>query len=555
MLFFNQSKRIRADQENTLAECIEFVESALSRIGTDKRLLLKTLILAEESAAQIIKHSDEGAYISVKIKKLFGDAQITISAPGQDYDPFSRSDTSWDSVADMENEQASDAARAILLKAQGEKLKFSSKHGRNSVRIISGQSEKSQLIITFAALILGLLFGILMSAVFPKSVSSGLSTYVLVPIRTMFMNALKIIIAPVVFFSIVSCISQFKDITELGRIGAKTMGMYLFTTIIAVLLAFGVTMLFHPGTPGFALQLSGSIQEVKVDTNAGGSLLDAIVNIIPSNFLQPFLESNTLQLIFLAVLCGLAVGMIGEYSSVVQNLFDSLNSLFLTITAIITRFIPVAVFCSVALILVETGTNALLSVLSMVGTQLFTIFCMFCVYGVLVLIMGHLNPLTFFKKNREGMLTSFTLSSSSAAMPTNMKTCTEKLGISPKVSNFSIPLGATINMDGSCIFLMVSGLFLARAYNVNIPGEMITAMMVAVILLSLGAPGVPGSALVCLGIVLECLNVPMEAIGLVIGVTPFLDMFDTMSNTTGDVATALIVAKSEGLVDLKKYNS
>lgn len=555
MLIYKQSKRIRADQENALAECIEFIENALKRIGTDKTLLLKTLLLAEDSAAQIIKYADEGASVTVRIKKVLGDAQIVISAPGRQFDPFKRSDASWVSVADMDSEEAADAARAILLKAQGEKLKFSSKAGRNSVRIISGQSERSQLILTFAALILGLLFGVLMTAVLPESVSSGLSTYVLVPIRTMFMNALKIIIAPVVFFSIVTCISQFKDISELGRIGVKTMGMYLFTTVIAVFLALGVSMLFQPGTPGFALQLSGTLQEVQMDTKVDASLLNTIVNIVPSNFLRPFLESNTLQLIFLAVICGLAVGMIGEYSSVLQNFFDALNSLFLTITTLISRFIPLAVFCSVSLILVETGTGSLLSVLSMAGTHLFTILCMFCVYGVLVLTLGRSNPLTFFRKNRNGMLTSFTLSSSSAAMPTNMKTCTEKMGISPKVANFSIPLGATVNMDGTCIFLMVSGSFLARAYGVNLQGEMIATMIITVILLSLGAPGVPGSALVCLSVVLNGLNVPVEAIGLIIGIAPFLDMFDTMSNTTGDVAAALIVARSEGLVDLKKYNS
>ncbi len=165
-----------------------------------------------------------------------------------------------------------------------------------------------------------------------------------------------------------------------------------------------------------------------------------------------------------------------------------------------------------------------------------------------------MNPIIFFKKNREGMLTSLTLSSSSAAMPANIQTCTNKLGISPLVCSFSIPLGATINMDGTCIFLTITGLFLARAYGVAVPGAAIVSLAITIILLSLGCPGVPGAAAVCLGIVLADLGVPIEASGLVMGVIPFLDMVITMSNTTGDVAASLIVARSEGLVDLEIFN-
>ena len=558
MFFYNQTGKFKADQENVLASCMEFIEDALKKIGTDKKLMLKTLLLAEESAVQIIEHADEGAFVSVQVKKVLGDAQVSISSLGKEYDPFYHSEISesgFSNLEEVEASEASEAARAILLKAQGEKLKFSNRRGRNSVRILSGQSEKSQLIYTFAALFMGLLFGLFMSEVLPEHVSSGLGTYVLTPVKTMFMNALRIIIAPVVFFSIVSCISQFKDIAELGRIGAKVMGMYIFTTVIAVFLSMGLALLFHPGEYGFALNLSETVKNVEMDTNIDTSLLNTIVNIVPSNFVEPFLKSDTLQLIFLAVICGVAVGMIGEYTAVLQNLFDALNSLFLTITTLISRFIPAAVFCSVALIMVETGSGSFLSVLFMVGTQIIAVFCMVVVYGILVLVMGHLNPFMFFRKIREGMLTSFTLCSSSAAMPTNMRICTEKLGISPKISNFSIPLGATVNMDGTCIFLVTSGLFLARAYGVEIQSGMLTTLIITIILLSFGCPGVPGGALVCLGIVLECLDVPVESIGLVIGISAFLDMFDTMSNTTGDMAAALIVAKSEGMIDLSRYKS
>ena len=398
MLFYDQTKKVSKEQENVLADIMEFIENSLITLHTDRKLLLKTLLLAEESALQLIEHADDGAMVSVQVKKILGDAQIIISAPGREYDPFYNPDVSG-SYDDLEEEEVSEAARAILLKAQGENLKFSSRKGKNSVRILSGQSEKSQLIYTFAALIMGILFGTIMGEFLPETLISGLSTYVLVPVKTMFMNALKIIIAPVVFFSIVSCIAQFKDISELGRIGIKVMGMYLITTVIAVFLSMGLTLLLRPGEFGFALDLSGAVQNIEVDTNVETSLINTIVNIVPSNFIKPFLESDTLQLIFLAVLCGVAVGMIGDYSAVLQNLFDACNSLFLTITTIISRFIPVAIFCSIVLIMVETGSSSLLYVLSMAGTQIIAILCMLAVYGILVLFLGRLNPFTFFKHN------------------------------------------------------------------------------------------------------------------------------------------------------------
>ena len=183
------------------------------------------------------------------------------------------------------------------------------------------------LIQTSAALLLGVLCGLLMKFVFPDVLSDGLKTYLLDPIRIMFMNALKIVIGPVIFFSIVSCITQFKDLSELGRIGAKVMAVYMITTVISVLLAFGIFSVFKPGSFGFALSFGGNMEAVSLDLNMDTSLLHMIINIVPSNFLSPFLESDTLQIIFLAVLCGAAVGLIGEHTATLQEFFDSCNSL------------------------------------------------------------------------------------------------------------------------------------------------------------------------------------------------------------------------------------
>ena len=544
------TKTVSSANPDYLSEAMEFITDSLKQMKIVKKRLVRAELLAEEVIVAFVNHGEQPE-LSLSVRKKMGDICVEISAPGQKLDP---GEDATHVSEDMSGSEQEKAIRSIILMAHGEKLKYSHKDGVNNVAIAAGKAERSALIATLIALVLGLGVGFFASLVLPEKVTEGMCTYALDPVKTMFMNALKIIVGPVVFFSIVTCLSQFKDLKELGRIGAKVMGMYLLTTVIAAVIALVFSFLFEPGSWGAGLGKIAS-DAVNVDTNVDSGLLNTIINIVPDNFIRPFLESDTLQLIFLAVICGIAVGAIGKYSEMLSRLLDACNQLFLTITTMISRFIPLAVFCSIALLVIDLGSETLLSVLSMTGTFLVAVACMMLVYGILVMVLGRLNPITFYKKAREGMLTSFALSSSSAAMPTNMRICTEKLGISQKLASFSIPLGATVNMDGATISLIVSALFLARMYGVSISGTALVSMAITVIMLSLGAPGVPGSGLVCLGIVLENIGVPIEAMGLVIAINPFIDMFATMNNTTGDVAVSTIVAKSEGLLDKGIYKS
>lgn len=549
--FINRKMIIPADSKELISEAVAFIEDALNEAGTDRRLALRAMLTAEEALARFAAYAEEGGSVTVRVKRFLGDAVIEISSKGEEVDIASAGDT--DDFSGMEDEEAERAIRSIILGAMSDTLKYSYKGGVNRMRIMTGRTGRTMLRYTVIALAAGLILGVMLRFAAPDAFADGMCSWLFSPVKTMFMNALKIVIAPVVFFSIVTCIAQFKNIAELGRIGAKVMGMYLMTTVIAILISMGMSLLLHPGKIGFAVGMSTGVAAAGISTDVDTSLLHTIINIVPSNFIQPFLESDTIQIIFLAVLVGIAVGMLGEYTPVLQEFFSACNSLFLTVTTMISRFIPVAVFCSVVLMMVQMQAESFVAILGMAGTYLICILCMLVTYGILILVLGRLNPLVFYMKNREGMLTSFSLSSSSAAMPTNMRTCTDKLGVSPKVCSFSIPLGATVNMDGMCVLLTVAGLFMARAYGVQVHGSMYVSLLLTIVLLSLGAPGVPGSGLVCLGVVLGSLGVPVDAIGLIIGIYPFFDMCNTISNTTGDVAAAAIVASSEGLLDRSIY--
>ena len=290
------------------------------------------------------------------------------------------------------------------------------------------------------------------------------------PIKTMFLNALKMVVVPVVFFSILSCVSQFTNLSDFGKTGGKVMGFYMFTTVIAIAVGAGAFLLLQPGSGGGVQAALQAAQPVAGAEEVNISILDTIVNIVPSNIVQPFLDADMLQIIFIAILCGVAVGMIGDYSRPLKDFFEGCNTLFLKVTTIIVGFIPVAVFCSICSLVMLTGGDTLVSLLYFMAAVLLGMAAMMTVYCLLILVVGRLNPLTFLRKYAPGMLTSFSLGSSNAAMPYNMQLCRNALGISPKVYSFSIPLGATVNMDGSCVYLVVGALFLAQLYGVSLTG-------------------------------------------------------------------------------------
>ena len=238
----------------------------------------------------------------------------------------------------------------------------------------------------------------------------------------------------------------------------------------------------------------------------------------------------------------------------VKSLFETFNELFLKITTLIINFMPLAVFCSICSMMLSVGFSTILSVLGMLATFLVGLLCMMCVYCIILAVVGRINPLCFVKKYAPSMLQVFSMGSSNAAIPVNMQAC-DNMGVDKKVYCLSLPLGATLNMDGHCVYMAVFTLALAKTYGVTITGSALTAIIISIIVLSMGAPGIPGSGLICLSTLLTQVGVPIEAVGLVMGIDSFVGMFRCMSNSAGDVAVSILVAKLENMLDMGKYNN
>ena len=547
--------RFPVDKDGVI-DAVQFIDDFLTAAGIKRKEFIRARLVAEEAITALASNADEGSNIHVHVRSFLGTVTMNISSHGKQFNPIHHMNVGdeLDSNDDDIDSTTQDTMRGIILNAMSEGLKYSHKDGINRLSMTAVKSRHRFLFATLGSMLVAILAGILLSNFAGSTFNDGLNEYVLTPVKTMYMNALKMCVAPVVFFSIIACVVQFTDLSELGRIGGKVFASYLLTTVLAVGVGLGIYFLFQPGDAGIAagtIADASSITSQKMDV----SLLGTLISVVPNNVIQPFLDSNMLQLIFMAILGGIAVGLIGKHSQILRDILMACNDLFLKITTLIIRVMPIAVFCSICSMILSLGLNTMVSVLGMLGVFLLGLLCMMVVYCLLMMSLGHISPIPFLKKYVPTMLQVLSMASSNASIPLNMDACKTKLGISSRVYSLSIPLGATINMDGTCIHLAIFSLALAKVYGVEISGAAILSLIVSIIVLSMGAPGIPGSGLICLSVLLTQIGVPVEAIGIVMGIDSLAGMFRTASNCLGDVAVTTIVAKSEGLLDMEMYKA
>ena len=547
-------KTFSADQKG-VGDLVAFTGETLEGWKVEDKNLKKALHCAEEAAGSLIDYipeDGEDCQITAVYRKRLGTIGIELIAPGREYSPA-------DNMASARIEMDAEAdtlktIRNLMLLSMASDLKYKNRDGKNHIRMILSQARHAFLFMTLGAMILAIIIGLIISNALPADVCTMLNSNIFEPVKTLYMNTLKMVVAPVVFFSIISCIIQFSDLSALGRIGAKVFGLYLITTVIASFVGVGMFYLFQPGNIAMAEHAEAGVSAITSQASSV-SVADTIMGIIPTNIVDPFLKSNMLQLIFMAILFGIATAMLGKYVSSVKELLKELNDLFLRVTTMIIKVMPIAVFCSIMSMMLTMGVESLISVLGIVGTFIVGLICMMIVYCLLMVVVGRMNPLPFLRKYAPVMIQVFSMASSNASIPVNMEACDKKLGIDRKIFSLSIPLGATVNMDGTCVHMAVFALALAKIYGVELSVGAIASMIFSIIVLSVGAPGIPGSGLICLSVLLTQIGVPVEALGLVMGIDSFIGMFRSMSNCLGDVAVSTVVAKSEGLLNQEVYRS
>ena len=387
------------------------------------------------------------------------------------------------------------------------------------------------------------------SGSFAANLSAWLVNSVFDVVGSIFVASLKLLVVPLVFVSLVCGSSAMGLNARMGQMAAKTLGLYMITTAIAVALALGLANLINPGT---GIQLAADISFTPAEAP---SVKEVLINIFPTNPVKAMVEGNMLQIIVFSILMGVAVTHSGEPGKKTLELFHSFNEVIMTMVTFLMHLAPYGVFCLLAKIFSELGLGAVLDLAKYFFSVLFVLLLHgMLVYSFLLKAFTGLNPLTFLKNVRPAMLFGFSTASSNATMPVTMNVAEKRLGIDNSIASFTVPLGATINMDGTAIMQGVATVFISQAYGIDISMGGYMAIIATATLASVGTAGVPGVGLITLSMVLQQVGLPVEGIALIIGVDRLLDMVRTAVNVTGDCMVTTVIAKGEGLIDTKIYN-
>jgi Na+/H+-dicarboxylate symporter len=414
----------------------------------------------------------------------------------------------------------------------------------------------------FIGMIAGILIGAFLQFIFDDSgdlrfsiLGTEVSTYSILvdgifsTLGQIFIASLKMLVVPLVLVSLICGTSSLTDPSKLGRLGAKSVGLYILTTGIAITLAIVAAIAIAPGE---GLNLT---TETDFAAKQAPSLSQVIVNMFPSNPINSLAQGNMLQIIVFAVLFGLAMAMTGDAGKRIAAFFEDVNVVIMRLVTIIMNLAPYGVFVLMAKLFSTIGLDTISSLAKYFVLVLVVLAIHGLVtYSVLLKLFTGLSPIILLKKMRDAAIFAFSTSSSSATLPVTMETARHKLGVGNNVSSFTLPLGATINMDGTAIMQGVATVFIAQVYAVDLSlGDYVMVVLTAT-LASVGTAGVPGVGLIMLAMVLQQVNLPVEGIGLIIGVDRLLDMTRTAVNITGDCTVSCIVAKSEGDLDEAIYN-
>ena len=534
---------------------VDYVREKLTKKKIASRLITRALLSVEELLAVMIDHQkNPGGSVSISVVTALGSTEVRVTSWGSPFDSAEIRNAGAFRLDDDGDEMEKAALDSLYERVMGDSLSIHNRHGLNLAVLTVYRSKYRQLIVTLIALALGLLLGAVMKQFLPAGICDSVSENVLAPVSTMFLNALKTIVAPLVLFSIASSIADFGDLMMLGRMVGKIIVGYMLTSLVAILVGIMIWHVFPIGNMALQRAVDAAAASSVTGQTATVSLRDTIVGIVPKDIISPFLNSNMLQVIFIAAMIGIAAGMISGKLQVTKAFLTDGYLLFTRITVMIIGVMPVAVFCSMAKMVLAMDMKALMSVFTWIPVCYIGCLLMIAFYGLLILVFARLNPLKFFGKFYPVMLTAYTFASSNASLPASMDCCGNSLGISRKLYAFSLPLGATINMDGSCVVLAVSALFMAKIFAIPITGSLLMTLLLSILVLSVGAPGVPGAALVCLSILLPQIGVPAEAISLIMGLYALVGMILVCTNVTGDAVMTLIVGRQENQVDLEVYN-
>ena len=408
------------------------------------------------------------------------------------------------------------------------------------------------------AMLMGLLMGALLNFIssgnlLPVAVQTWLDLYLVDglfdTVGQIFVRSLKLLVVPLVFVSLICGVSSLGNNSRMGAVATRTVALYMTTTALAIALAIMVAVIVRPGV---GIDLAMATEFVAKEAPP---LKNTIINIFPSNPVQSMANGSILQVIVFSLLMGFAISKSGEKGQRISQFFNDLNEIIMTMVMILMKLAPYGIFCLLAKLFSDVGIGMILSLAKYFFTVLFVLLLhSLGVYSLIFKFFTGLSVRTFLSKMRSALALAFSTASSGATMPVTLRTVEQRLGVNNSIASFTVPLGATINMDGTAIMQGVATVFIAQAYNIGLGLDGYLTVVLTATLASIGTAAVPGVGLVMLVMVLNQVGLPVEGIGLIIGVDRLLDITRTATNVTGDAMVTTVVANSEGLLDRDTFN-
>ena len=403
------------------------------------------------------------------------------------------------------------------------------------------------------ALVAGILLGLLLNIFGLNTPGGGVDRYLVMglfhTVGTLFVNALKMLVVPLVLFSLIPGIVGIGDIKLLGRVGGKSFALYLSTTALAIATAILLAGLFGIGK-GMSIETTSNF-----DGRSAPPVSEVLINIVPSNPIAAMAGGDMLSVIFFAIVFGISLLAVAREANDVINVIEQLNLVMMKMVNLVMHFAPYAVFCLIAKAMALLGFDLLKELIGYVLVLIIVLlFHGYVSLMVILRVFSGLNPVAFMKKIRTAQLFAFSTASSGATIPVTMRTVQTRMGVDRSVSSFTVPFGATINMDGTAMMQGVATVFIANIYGVGLGISGYLIVIIMAVLASIGTAAVPGVGLVMLTLVFNQVGLPVEGIGLILGVDRLLDMVRTAVNVTGDAVVSTVVAKSEDKIDLNIYH-
>lgn len=541
-------KKFEFQSPATAKKILEFISQSLPSFKLDSKEVIRNELISEEVLTKLIEHADftKKNFISVNVKKFLGDVRIELKVPGPEFDFNSASEFS----ADDDNFDNEGAIRDIILRSFSDKITYRNKKNFNAVNITAARSQYSSLYKILASLILAVVTGIFLKNFVPENLAVMINNNIFTSVHKIFINGLKMCAVPIIFFSVISCFAAENiEMAQMKRVGVKLFSMFESLHVISALVGIFSVWLFGTGKGAnlIATVTSGNVQNFNL------SLRDTFMNIIPGNFIKPFLDGNLLQLTVLGIFIGITakVTAVKNFIAVVNDLIK----IFAKIISYMLRFIPLIVFCSIASVILTTGLQTLLSVINILLTMCAAFLILNVILSLMIFLFARLNPLTFYKKSLQVFITGFSTNSSDATMPDAMRSL-EKMGVPPGVYSFAIPLGMAISKMANPMYMFISILSVSNMYNVEITAEKILSIFVPVTFVITLLPGIPGIMLTAMSSFFAAVGCPAEGIAFIMALDIIAGMIiKTQGNVFGVTVPALIIAKQENLLNVEKYNS